>query len=195
MTKIFFTSDNHYFHENIIKYCNRPFSNSVEMNQQMVHKWNELVSPDDWGIFVGDLSAGLKGRHAELKEIIQSLNGRKILIRGNHDHQPNDWYIESGFLAVFDFLNLDGVILSHYPIQELIGKNLDISAFGSYELVIHGHVHANTPNFEKHFNVAADRNNFIPWSYQEIIPLTLQSAFRENIENLLINTSGKISTI
>jgi calcineurin-like phosphoesterase family protein len=188
---IFFTSDNHYFHDNIIKYCDRPFSGSLDMNAEMMSRWNSRVGPDDIGIFVGDISAGLKKRTGELRDIIGGLNGKKILVRGNHDHQTNEWYVESGFLEVFDFLNLGGVILCHYPLHSLSERGLDESAFGDYSFVIHGHVHAKGPNFDRHFNVAADRNDFNPWDYKEIIPEVLQEAFRENLENLLINTTQK----
>jgi calcineurin-like phosphoesterase family protein len=189
--KIFFTSDNHYFHENIIKYCERPFSGSLDMNAEMMLRWNSVVGPDDIGIFVGDISAGLKKRVQELRDIIGKLNGKKILIRGNHDHQTDEWYIESGFFGVFDFLNLGGVILCHYPLRALTERGLDQAAFGEFTHVIHGHVHANTPNFEGHFNVAADRNDFMPWPYEDVMPESLRSAFRENIKNLLINTAQK----
>ena len=45
--KYFFTSDSHFHHANIIKYCNRPFSSVEEMNQVMIERWNEVVKPDD----------------------------------------------------------------------------------------------------------------------------------------------------
>jgi calcineurin-like phosphoesterase family protein len=188
MSNIFFTSDNHYFHDNIIKYCDRPFSGSLDMNAEMMSRWNSRVGPDDIGIFVGDISAGLKKRTGELRDIIGGLNGKKILVRGNHDHQTNEWYVESGFLEVFDFLNLGGVILCHYPLHSLAERGLDESAFGPYSFVVHGHVHAKGPNFEGHFNVAADRNDFYPLPYNEVIPQDLHDSFRQNLLNLVLNT-------
>jgi calcineurin-like phosphoesterase family protein len=179
--QVYFTSDNHYFHDNIIKYCNRPFASSDDMNTEMISRWNSRVKPDDIGIFVGDVSAGLKKRHPELREIISRLNGNKILIRGNHDHQTNDWYVESGFLKVFDFLNLGGVIIRHFPMHE----NSNDLCFGNYSHIIHGHVHSNVPNFEKHFNVAVDRHDFYPVAYQQAIPIEFHEIFLTNLKALL----------
>lgn len=188
--KVFFTSDNHYFHDNIIKYCQRPFSGSIDMNEEMVRRWNSHVSPEDIGIFVGDISAGLRKRTAELRELIHGLNGVKILIRGNHDHQTDEWYIESGFVGVYPHLNLGGVLLCHYPVRAFEERGVDVNQLGEYSHVVHGHVHALTPNFEGHFNVAADRNDFMPWLDVDVIPEGLLEAFRKNLQNLVLNTAG-----
>jgi calcineurin-like phosphoesterase family protein len=186
--KVYFTSDTHYFHGNIIKYCSRPFSSTDEMNESMVKRWNEVVRPDDVGIHVGDVSAGLGGRSAELRTLIGNLNGLKILIRGNHDHLPNDWYTSSGFIKVFDHLNLGGVLLTHFPLHELVKKVEDLSTLGIVEHVIHGHVHrTDTPEFELHYNVAADRNNFTPISLEKVVPVNLCPPFIEAIKIELTN--------
>lgn len=81
MSKIYFSSDHHFYHANIIKLCNRPFSSVVEMNETMVRRWNETVSPDDTVYYLGDFS--LAFRPVEL--FTHRLNGSKILIPGNHD--------------------------------------------------------------------------------------------------------------
>jgi calcineurin-like phosphoesterase family protein len=192
--RIFFTSDNHYFHDNIIKYCGRPFTQSQDMNAEMARRWNSSVEPDDIGVFVGDISAGLRKRTAELREIIQNLNGKKILIRGNHDHQPNEWYLESGFLGVYDHLNLGGVLLCHYPVRAFAERGVDPTRLGDYAHVIHGHVHALGPNYDGHFNVAADRNDFMPWQYADVIPEDLREPFRESLEKLILNITEKKRT-
>jgi calcineurin-like phosphoesterase family protein len=188
MTNIFFTSDNHYFHDNIIKYCDRPFSGSLDMNAEMMSRWNSRVGPDDIGIFVGDISAGLKGRTEELRQIIQNLNGKKILIRGNHDHQSIDWYVESGFLKVFDFFVASEVVICHFPLSSLARYGFDDKLFGQYRHIIHGHVHEKNVNFEGHFNVAADRHDFYPLLYTEVMPQEFHDSFRQNICNLVLNT-------
>ena len=64
------TSDIHFFHKNIILYCDRPYSDFKEMNEKIIAEWNRVVLPEDRVILVGDLSAGLGQRHAELAEII-----------------------------------------------------------------------------------------------------------------------------
>lgn len=160
---VYLTSDTHYFHDNIIKYCNRPFSSTEEMNEVMIQRWNEIVGPDDTCIHVGDLSAGLKGRTEELKSLIGRLNGKKILIRGNHDHQTDEWYISAGFSSVHDHINCEGILFVHYPLEQLVTRVNDLSQFGEVDFVIHGHTHkTDTPEYENHYNVAVDRNDFRP---------------------------------
>lgn len=187
--KIFFLSDTHYFHKNLIRYCNRPFNDEYEMNAEMARRWNSVVSNDDIAIHVGDLSAGLKGRETDLGDLINSLNGRKILVRGNHDHQTNEWYIEKGFERVVEnSINLGGVLLMHYPLHEAMKMRLNESAWGTIEHVVHGHTHrTDTPNHDNHFNVAADRLDFTPIDHTSVIPVTLI----KNFENALVDWLGK----
>ena len=184
---IYFSSDTHYFHSNIIKYCNRPFLSEQEMNEKMVANWNDIVGDDDIAIHVGDLSAGLRDRKNQLFELIKALKGKKILIRGNHDHLPDQWYIDAGFLKVFDFINCSGLLLTHYPIHLFVQNIDDLSTVGPVEHVIHGHVHkVDVENFENHFNVAVDRNGFKPILIDEIVPQNLLSNAKESIKNLLL---------
>lgn len=186
MNRIFFTSDNHYFHENIIRYCRRPFDGCENMNAEMIHRWNSTVDHDDIGIFVGDISAGLKGRVDDLRSVIKTLNGRKILIRGNHDHQTDEWYLESGFLKVVDAIKFGPVVLSHYPLSSLERRGLKGSdLFGEFSHIVHGHVHEHGLNFEGHFNVAADRNNFMPVPLDVAIPQCFQQEFVNDLLNFL----------
>ena len=99
---VYFSSDNHYFHANIIKYCSRPFRDVGEMNAAMVDNWNSVVSDEDVVFHLGDVSAGLRDRVDDFKALIGSLRGKKVLIRGNHDHQTDEWYVEAGFRSVHE---------------------------------------------------------------------------------------------
>lgn len=78
---IYFTSDNHFYHQNVIKYCNRPQQTVEEMNEDMVKKWNEIVKPEDTVYVLGDFS--LAFRAVEIFSF--RLNGTKYLVPGNHD--------------------------------------------------------------------------------------------------------------
>ena len=148
------------------------------MNSEMIRLWNEVVGPEDFVFYLGDLSAGLKGREEELRDVIHKLNGSKVLIRGNHDHQEDSWYLDSGFLSVFPHINLGGVLLTHYPLQNLVQQVDDLSILGEVEFILHGHVHRkDTPEFESHFNVAADRNKFMPVEATRYIPVTFLDKF------------------
>ena len=77
------TSDHHFGHANIIKYCNRPFADADEMNKAMVDRWNDLVDDGDEVWIVGDLVLGQLT--VNLSAHVWRLKGRKILIPGNHD--------------------------------------------------------------------------------------------------------------
>lgn len=183
---VLFSSDHHFFHENIIKYCDRPFVDVDHMNRDMLAALNASAGPGDLLIFVGDLTASLRGRHEELLAIIQSLRCRKVLIRGNHDHLPDDWYLNAGFERVFTHINVGGVLLVHYPLEDAISRGLDISTLGAVEHVIHGHTHrADTPDHENHFNVAVDRHAFRPVDYRRSIPDHLQKSFLDALSQLL----------
>ena len=90
--KIFFTSDYHLGHFNIIRYCNRPFKTLYQMNKEIIRRHNERVKPDDTVFFLGDFcfkntAGGKKGEGilVTAKEWKQKLNGKFIFIRGNHD--------------------------------------------------------------------------------------------------------------
>ena len=88
------TSDWHFNHSNIIKYCNRPFKSVSEMNEYIVSEYNRLVQPGDIVYVLGDIGMG------NLDEIIPRLRGNKILISGNHDKLSVSRYVSIGFSAV-----------------------------------------------------------------------------------------------
>ena len=80
---IYLTADLHFGHENIIKYCNRPFNDVHEMNNTLINNWNSIVNEDDLIFCLGDFSFREADRYAKY------LNGEIILIRGNHDRSSN----------------------------------------------------------------------------------------------------------
>ena len=127
--KIFVIADTHFFHENIIKYCDRPFSSVEDMNNTIIKNWNEVVSNDDIVLHLGDVSLGKK---EETAKIIRKLKGRKILIKGNHDRWSDQVYRDMGFEYVSKFPILyDGFyILSHAPLEILSDKLPYMSCYG-----------------------------------------------------------------
>lgn len=152
------TSDLHLFHTNIILYCGRPHESVDQMNESIIDAWKEVVDPEDRVIVVGDLSAGLGSRADELREIVKSLPGKKILIRGNHDHQTNEWYLDAGFLNVTDWMLEDGILFIHKPATSMNPDTLSIFEQLSPDLVVHGHIHSKGRIIPGHFNVAWDRH-------------------------------------
>ena len=130
----FFISDTHFFHENIIRFCNRPFSDFEEMNESMVESWNRVVSPGDTVYHLGDVSWRGDYRAAEL---ISRLNGKKHLILGNHDKKLKHEFLDQ-WEEIHNYLRIDHlgqtVVLFHYPIF-----SWDKHYHGSFHLF--GHVH------------------------------------------------------
>ena len=77
---VWFTSDTHFDHKNVINYCSRPFDSVEEMNDTLIHNWNSVVGTDDIVYFLGDFC--FSSRHNEFLDV---LHGEKHLIVGNHD--------------------------------------------------------------------------------------------------------------
>lgn len=133
--KKFFISDWHYGHENIISYDDRPFHSLEEMNAELVSRWNCAVGKGDSVYIVGDM---FWCKSSEAIPVLQSLNGQKILIRGNHD-RSNDPAFRRQFAKITDYdeVEADGnkIVLCHYPI--LCFKNCLRDNWSH----LYGHVH------------------------------------------------------
>lgn len=162
---IFFTSDTHYFHANIIRYSNRPFSSVQEMNEKMIENYNAVVKPNDIVYHLGDFSFG---KLDETIKIASRLNGKKHLITGNHDHKHREQksFIDN-FVWVKDYHELrhdnTKIVLCHYPFE-----SWNTSGHGSIHL--HGHSHSNLGhNNKKRMDVGVDCHDYAPISLEEII--------------------------
>lgn len=128
----YFTSDTHFNHANIIKYCNRPFSSVDEMNMALVGRWNEVVKPTDRVFHLGDFAMG---KHADAVIWFASLNGEKHLISGNHDSKTvrtMGWHTTND-CAPYELDDDRTIFLIHNP--GLVKKR------PSSGLVLHGHLH------------------------------------------------------
>lgn len=130
----FYIGDPHLFHSNILRYDNRPFKNSDIMNGVIIQNWNDVVTPEDTVYMVGDISWSFDPQVN--RSILKSLNGHKILIRGNHDAPMRD--VRDCFDKVVDYLEITDngvkVILFHYPILFWNGQFHD-------SVHIYAHVH------------------------------------------------------
>lgn len=79
---IHFTSDNHFFHKNVMTYSNRPWETVEEMNEGMRKQWNRQVQPNDTVWMLGDVGFA---KTSILAPFLNTLNGKKHLVYGNHD--------------------------------------------------------------------------------------------------------------
>jgi calcineurin-like phosphoesterase family protein len=80
---LYFTADTHFFHSNIINLCSRPFNNLENMHKKLIQNWNSCVTNRDEIYILGDFI--FKGSGLEANQLLKKLNGRKYLIKGNHD--------------------------------------------------------------------------------------------------------------
>ena len=163
----YFCSDQHLFHKNIIKYCNRPFDSVDHMNEEILRKWNEKITDDDTVYIVGDFALGRKEKAAEW---LSQANGKKILIIGNHDRNPKIMK-EMGFDEVHYQLeittsNNERWLLSHFP--------LPLDLIKSYSRLVHGHHHSGPRSTGKRVNVCVDLWDYMPVSEAQIQTLPLQ---------------------
>src|SRR5271154_3529851 len=82
MMSIYFTSDLHFGHANIIKYCKRPYNSIGHMDESLIANWNKRVNDNDQIYCLGDFGIGSE---EEMQTIFDRLPGTKFLVAGNHD--------------------------------------------------------------------------------------------------------------
>lgn len=135
MPNVFLTSDTHFGHVNICNFTNydgspvRPWDSVEEMDEEMVKRWNDTVGPKDKVYHLGDVVINRKSL-----QILDRLNGDKVLIKGNHDIFPMKDYVKY-FRDIRAYHVMNGCILSHIPVHKD-----SIARFGAN---IHGHTHGN----------------------------------------------------
>jgi calcineurin-like phosphoesterase family protein len=135
MPNVFLTSDTHFGHVNICNFTNydgspvRPWDSVEEMDEEMVKRWNDTVGPKDKVYHLGDVVINRKSL-----QILDRLNGDKVLIKGNHDIFPLKDYVKY-FRDIRAYHVMNGCILSHIPVHKD-----SIARFGAN---IHGHTHGN----------------------------------------------------
>ncbi len=139
--KVFFTSDLHFGHENVIGFDKRPFATVEEMDTELIRRWNAKVGKGDLVYVLGDMI--WKTRNGDAEQLIKSLNGQIILIKGNHDRFLHNAKAKNALAGVKDYDDIcvkleDGssrrVILCHYFIPFYIG-------YRHQGIHLHGHSH------------------------------------------------------
>ena len=168
---IYFTADLHFGHSNVISYENRPFQTVEEMDGALIQNWNRRVSPEDEIFILGDLT--LKGPE-KANAVLEQLQGRKYLVRGNHDgYVERAAFCQAHFQWVKDYHELvyqgRRFILCHYPL---------LSWNGMWRGAVHLHGHQHNPpcyNEENRkiglarLDVGVDAQNMAPISLEELL--------------------------
>lgn len=179
---IWFTSDTHFGHNNIIGYTNRPFVTAQQMEEVLINNINSLVAEKDELYHLGDFCFHSNGKkwESEVNRILARIKCKKVhLVCGNHD--PSAEYAKNrktSFATINEYfeLSLKGLFytlpenrrmrkvnLFHYPIESWSSKN-----YGSIHL--HGHTHGTLSNFiENRYDVGVDCNNYMPVSIVQIM--------------------------
>lgn len=162
MSNIWFTSDLHFGHKNIIRHCDRPFDSAAAMDVAMVRSWNERVCHEDTVYVLGDFAFESAKK---AKTMLSRLAGRKILIRGNHDVE-GEGFLDQGWDAVHDSLAVNvgpyTFYLHHYPLQDWPRKWR-----GAFHL--YGHVHGNIKPLHGSMDVGVDTWGGAPVSVEEVV--------------------------
>lgn len=181
-SKLWFTSDTHWFHSNIIEYCSRGFFDVTEMDRQLITNWNSRVSPIDHVFHLGDFA--FSSNIERITKLVNELHGHIHLIKGNHDDQNK--FDREAIISLFDtvddnvYLHVEDeeiehgqdIFLSHYPMF-VWPKNQK----GSWQLF--GHIHSGPKSTgsdsyitkllkPSQYDVGVDNNNMAPISYQEL---------------------------
>lgn len=172
--EVWFTSDTHFYHENILRFCSRPYGTIEEMNDVLVRNWNETVPPDGVVFHLGDFAFG---GAREWNDILSRLNGKIYLILGNHDIKQAQQSFMSRFAHVTQQMIIrvggQSIVLNHNPF---------LCYGGAYRNVwqLFGHVHSGPLShqgkdlprlshlFARQYDVGVDNNDFRPVSFREV---------------------------
>jgi calcineurin-like phosphoesterase family protein len=176
MANIFFVSDTHFGHANILTFTRsdgspmRAFASVEEMDQHMIDRWNSVVRPQDKVYHLGDVA--MRREHIPT---VGRCHGHKRLVRGNHDDHDLKHY-----LPFFDEVHatrvLDGMIFSHIPIHP--------ESLGKFRANVHGHVHNNVPALHfgpRYFNVSVEVIDYTPIALEDLKQrIAIQQVLTEN---------------
>lgn len=194
----FVTSDHHFGHVNIAKFCpdSRPFDNSestADMDDELVARWNSVVKPGDNVLVLGDAAMGLI---AETIKNYERVNGNLFLVPGNHDRVSSAYseshrgrymphYVDAGFTILPEVISVSiaGIdsIASHYPYVVRVNGEVEpdhrerefvgVAPEDEGKPLLHGHTHLGVVHNEdvRQFHVGVDAHDLYPVSSQEIV--------------------------
>lgn len=164
MSNIFVISDTHFSHTNSWEKFKRadgsplrPFTSTEEMDETMVERWNAKVKPGDHVYHLGDCAIAKRGL-----EFVRRLNGKKRLVRGNHDIFKDELYRDIGFEKIYGVrVFVDRFILSHIPLHPDCVTD-------RFKVNVTGHLHANFLNSPSYLCVSVEQTGYAPLSFEEI---------------------------
>lgn len=182
---VYFWSDTHFFHQNIIKYANRPFEDAAHMNNVLRNNYLKVIKDDDLVVFGGDISF-LDVQYTT--DFLQGLPGYKVLVLGNHDFSTKCKYRN---YHIFDEVKLYDsfhytienqsfeFLITHYPIDNHVLPN---NVFN-----IHGHIHDLLAD-KKNINIAVEQTGYQPRGLEYI------ESFVKNYLEQPLNKKNKVKS-
>jgi calcineurin-like phosphoesterase family protein len=175
--KIWITADSHWNHFNIIKYCNRPFSDVWEMGIALADAWNLRISNVDIALHLGDITLiNNEDKYSNTIDLIRGLKGRKILVRGNHDHNRMIPVYRKWGWKVLDEIIVGDVLMIHVP-PSIMPQGIG--------LVLHGHQHANPPHRANYIDVGVDAlPDYAPADLATLVSPERYQAIAERLEQI-----------
>lgn len=186
-SRVFFTSDTHFNHSNIIRFCDRPFADVEEMNETIIANWNRVVGEEDILFHLGDFCLG---GVTEWNRFLDRLHGHIYLILGNHDLRNMRPALMERFEQVSMGMCIEvekqKIYLNHYPF---------LCFDGGYSNVwqLFGHVHTRVNNtgleagrlqylYSTQYDVGVDNNDFTPLSFAQVKEI-LQKQMENGVGN------------
>ena len=165
MAEIWVTSDTHFGHENTIKYCNRPFLSAKEMDEALKENWNKVVKPQDKVYHLGDVYFNSYKKDPKYWiDFLNSLNGKKRLILGNHDN-GKDQVLQKVFQEIYMWraFGEKRLLLTHVPVHQ----SSIIERWCDYN--IHGHTHDSGSPDGPYKSVCVELTNYSPINIKGLI--------------------------
>jgi len=176
---IYFTSDTHFGHRNILKYCNRDFVHIDQHDEFLIKEWNKTVGEEDEVYHLGDFAL-CSTKYIE--NVARRLNGKKYIVWGNHDKRMGA-YFHNFFQDLGHYHELrvkdeemdctQTIVLCHYPIASWNKMHR-----GSWHL--HGHCHGTfkSHDWQARMDVGVDVNNYKPISYEDVKYIMTRKVFK-----------------
>lgn len=158
----FFISDPHFGHEKVSKFLRkdgtnlRPFESAFDMDETLVSNWNSVVKPEDKVYVLGDVAMARK--HIAT---VSRCNGRKVLIRGNHDiFKLADYVDHFEDVRGVHVMPARDMILSHIPLHP--------DSVNRFRVNVHGHLHDNLIEDHRYVSVCVEQINYTPIAYEDL---------------------------
>ena len=185
--KIFFSSDQHFGHRNVVKFCNRPYADEKEMGKALIENWNNVVGPDDIIVTMGDFFWFNDSQ--SIKKVVNQLNGTIYMVLGNHDKKESFRRCDPEKLIILDgishiFLRCEDenrwyektfeIVCCHYPL--MTWSHRDRGAINLF-----GHIHSgwmrSCDDYDQmlplwrgqQLDVGVDNQNFTPVVFEDVL--------------------------